>query len=100
MKIEKLSKNIWIEFNPLVLNNINLSKEHNIGEKLFCPLFDKAGREIFPESDDIKAGDIILHFLDRKVFTGSSLVVSKTKKIVSHDDFGDCAEFDLKYISQ
>ena len=97
MKVEKLSKNIWIEFNPFVLNKINLSKDHNIGEKLFCPLFDKAGREIFPESDDIKAGDIVLHFSDRKVFTGSSLVVSKTKKIVTHDNFGDCAEFDLKY---
>ena len=50
MKVEKLSKNIWIEFNPFVLNKINLSKDHNIGEKLFCPLFDKAVREIFPES--------------------------------------------------
>ena len=47
MKVEKLSKNIWIEFNPFVLNKINLSKDHNIGEKLFAPYLIKLVERYF-----------------------------------------------------
>lgn len=67
----------WIE-KSIVENRIDRMKgDRALGKVLWSPQESKNGRDIYKNMREVNAGDIILHLIDNKIFSGISLVKSK-----------------------
>jgi 5-methylcytosine-specific restriction protein B len=75
---------VWIE--KAIIKNLEHRKNspYRLGEILWSPQKNKAGRDIYKEMRDLQVGDLVLHLVDNDGFVGISKVASSYEEDIFH----------------
>jgi len=74
---KKIKTKIWIEKTLVHGRPDREVGERALGKALWSPKKDKRGADIYKNMREVKAGDIVLHLIDNKEFTGVSIVKNR-----------------------
>lgn len=76
-------KRVWIEKSYKKNHPHRVEGDRAVGKAIWSPTTNKGGQNIYKNMKLVSPGDIILHLVDNKYISSSSLVVSKKIEIVN-----------------